>query len=68
MTGCFSCHGNAAEGYVGPRIARTSLPLGAVVAQVRFPMTPKMTPFSRRQLSDEEIAYIYAFLQSLSAR
>ena len=63
--GCLTCHGQVGEGYVGPRIARTSLSLAAVVTQVRFPVTPKMTPFSRRQLSDEEIAYIYAFLQSL---
>ena len=63
--GCVACHGQAAEGYIGPRIAGTSLSLASVITQVRFPVTPKMTALSRRQLSDDEIAYIYAFLQSL---
>lgn len=66
--GCVQCHGDAGEGYVGPPIARTPLGLGAVVTQVRFPLSPKMPSFSRRQLSDEEVAFIYAFLQSLPPR
>ncbi len=64
-SGCVACHGSAAEGYVGPQIARTSLSLPSVLAQVRFPDVAKMTPFTRPQLSDEEVAYIYAYLQSL---
>jgi mono/diheme cytochrome c family protein len=65
--GCVVCHGVRAEGLIGPRIAGTHLSLTAVRQQVRLPLHPRMPAFAQDQLSDEGIAAIYAFLQSLGA-
>jgi mono/diheme cytochrome c family protein len=66
-SGCVLCHGPRAEGLVGPNIARTPLEFAAVRRQVRFPVRPHMPPFTTDQLTDEGIAAIYLFLQSLPA-
>lgn len=63
--GCSQCHGVKAEGAVGPEIARTDLPLDAVISQVYEPPGEEMPPFSPRAVSEEDIAAIYAYLQSL---
>lgn len=65
--GCVVCHGVRAEGLIGPRIAGTQLSLTAVRQQVRLPLHPRMPAFAQDQLSDEGIAAIFAFLQSLGA-
>ncbi len=64
-SGCFVCHGPYAGGSFGPRIARTALPLDAVLSQVRRPRSDYMPAFVAGQLSDQAVADIYAFLQSL---
>ncbi|OGO40750.1 MAG: hypothetical protein A2Z04_09020 [Chloroflexi bacterium RBG_16_57_9] len=61
--GCIGCHGEQAEGKVGPRLAGTQLSLEAVRAQVRKPRE-KMPPFGPERVSNEEVAQIYAFLQN----
>ena len=66
-SGCVVCHGVRADGLIGPRIAGTQLSLTAVRQQVRLPLHPRMPAFAQDQLSDEGIAAIYAFLQSLGA-
>jgi len=63
--GCVMCHGVSAEGVFGPRIAGTVLTPGAVRRQVRTPRSHYMPVFRSDQLSDQDIAAIYAFLQSL---
>ena len=65
LKGCTVCHGANGEGIIGPRIAGTSLALGAVLDQVRRPPHPRMPTFPRDDLSDEGVAQIYAFLQSV---
>lgn len=62
--GCFQCHGVKAEGAVGPRIARTDLPLDAVMNQVYQPVGD-MPAFSVEGVSKSDVAAIYAYLQSL---
>ncbi len=62
--GCNVCHGDSGEGLVGPTIALTVVPLDRVVQQYREPLEA-MTEFTPDQVSDEEIADIYAWLQSV---
>jgi S-disulfanyl-L-cysteine oxidoreductase SoxD len=63
--GCAGCHGPLAKGEVGPKIAPPPLPLPQLLKYVRKP-SGVMTPFSEDQVSDDQLADIYAFLQSLS--
>ena len=62
--GCNVCHGDQGEGLVGPTIAMTIVPLDRVVEQYREPLEA-MTEFPPDQVSDEEIADIYAWLQTV---
>ncbi len=62
--GCNVCHGDSGEGLVGPTIAMTVVPLDRVIEQYREPLEA-MTEFTPDQVSDEEIADIYAWLQSV---
>ncbi len=62
--GCNVCHGDLGEGLVGPTIAMTVVPLDRVITQYREPLEA-MTAFPPDQISDEEIADIYAWLQSV---
>ncbi len=62
--GCNVCHGDQGEGLVGPTIAMTIVPLDRVVEQYREPLEA-MTEFPPDQVSDEDIADIYAWLQTV---
>jgi mono/diheme cytochrome c family protein len=65
---CFTCHGRSGQGgvYRGPApiLARTALPLDGFRALLRDP-PGDMPAFSQGVLSDQDIADIYAFLESL---
>ena len=61
--GCFACHGYQREGGFGPRLAGTTLSLEEVRAQVRNPRE-RMPAFRPEQISNEELAHIYTFIQS----
>ncbi len=62
--GCWQCHGWEGQGgAAGPTLARTKLPLEAVNAFVRNTNGP-MPPFSKKILSDEDLADIYAFISA----
>jgi ubiquinol-cytochrome c reductase cytochrome c subunit len=62
--GCWQCHGYEGQGGAnGLTLARTQLPLEAVDAFVRNTDGP-MPPFSKKVLSDEDLADIYAFLSA----
>ena len=70
--GCSGCHGPDARGMSpvesptgGPRIAPPPLALPAFTAFVRNP-TGKMVPFSQQDISDAQLADVYAYLQSLA--
>ena len=62
--GCNVCHGDQGEGLVGPTIAMTIVPLDRVITQYREPLEA-MQVFPPDKVSDEEIADIYAWLQTV---
>jgi hypothetical protein len=62
--GCAACHGPQGEGGVGPTIAQTTLSLERVIRQYRAPYR-NMPRFGPDQISEAEIADIYAFLHTL---
>jgi mono/diheme cytochrome c family protein len=63
--GCAGCHGPSAKGAAGPPLAPPSLPLPEFLKFVRKP-PGTMIPFSKDQVSDDQLADIYSFLQSLA--
>lgn len=63
--GCWQCHGFAAQGGVtGPKLAPDPMPLEALSAFVRN-TNRAMPPYQKAILSDEDLADIHAWLQSL---
>jgi mono/diheme cytochrome c family protein len=70
--GCNKCHGSQGEGVSTPGqnggvpgIASTTLALPTFVQLVRKPKG-QMPPFGSQQVSDSELAGVYAFLKSLT--
>jgi ubiquinol-cytochrome c reductase cytochrome c subunit len=64
--GCYECHGYEGQGGVGPRIA-APVPLAwpALSAFVRTTDTD-MPPFTEKVLPDQDLADIYAYLQTIA--
>lgn len=66
--GCFTCHGRAGQGGAfngpAPRLAQTILPFDGFKGQIRNPVND-MPAFSGANLSDKDIADIFAFVRSL---
>jgi ubiquinol-cytochrome c reductase cytochrome c subunit len=63
--GCYQCHGREGQGSVmtGPRIAPDPPSYDFILRYVRKP-TGEMPPYTAKVVSDQELADIYAFLQS----
>jgi len=63
--GCYECHGREGQGSVmtGPRIAPDPVPFVVLSSYLRKP-TGEMPPYTAKVISDQELADIYAFLQS----
>jgi mono/diheme cytochrome c family protein len=63
--GCYECHGREGQGSTmsGPRIAPDPVPFDVLTRYVRKP-TGEMPPYTAKVVSDQELADIYAFLQS----
>lgn len=62
--GCWQCHGYEGQGGVaGPRLANTALPQEALIAFVHG-SNGAMPPYSKRLVSDEQLADVWAYLQS----
>ena len=70
-TGCYMCHGRAGQGgaYNGPApvLARTEMPFEGFMGQLRQP-AQDMPAYSEAVMSEQQIADIYAFIQSLPGR
>src|SRR6266853_2851701 len=63
--GCYQCHGYMGQGgAAGARIGRTALNLAAFQRYVRSP-TGNMPPYTAKVMTDEQLADVYSYLQSL---
>ena len=69
--GCYQCHGRVGQGGLmtgaAPILAQTKMPYPAFTRQLRNPIND-MPPYPANLLPDQEMADIYAFLQSLPGR
>jgi mono/diheme cytochrome c family protein len=69
--GCFMCHGRSGQGgaYNGPApvLAKTQMPFDGFKGQLRQPVED-MPAYSDAVMSEQQIADIYAFVQSLPGR
>jgi mono/diheme cytochrome c family protein len=64
--GCFACHGTEGQGaseVTGPRIGPPQLSFEAFSNYLHHP-TGQMPPYTSKVISDQELADIYAFLES----
>ncbi len=64
--GCFECHGTEGQGAVevtGPRIGPPQLSFEGFSAQLRRP-SGQMPPYTSKVVSDQDLADLYAYLQS----
>jgi mono/diheme cytochrome c family protein len=63
--GCYECHGREGQGstMTGPRIAPDPIPFDVLARYLRKP-TGEMPSYTAKVVSDQELADIYAFLQS----
>jgi mono/diheme cytochrome c family protein len=63
--GCYQCHGTVGQGTLaGPKLAPDALPYDALATFVRT-SSREMPPFSEKILPNEDLADIYAYLQSV---
>ena len=64
--GCYQCHNRMAQGgnATGPRLAPNPLPYQAFIHQVRQPRY-EMPPYEAAIVTDQQVADIYAFLQTI---
>jgi len=66
--GCFTCHGRVGQGgnfnFATPALAHTVWPFEALRAFLRVGLND-MPAFSKEVLTDQQVADIHAFLQSL---
>jgi mono/diheme cytochrome c family protein len=64
--GCYQCHGYAAQGGTGPRLAPRPLAFPAFSKYTRQP-SGEMPPYTVKVLSESQLADIYAFLRTVPA-
>jgi ubiquinol-cytochrome c reductase cytochrome c subunit len=63
--GCYQCHGYQGQGSnAGPKLAPNPLPFDAVARQMRKPRGV-MPVYTHKTVTDEDVADIYAYLQSM---
>jgi ubiquinol-cytochrome c reductase cytochrome c subunit len=64
--GCWECHGFDAQsgGNTGPKLGPPPMPFPAFTNQLRTPRN-QMPPYTVKVLPDQDVADIYAFLQTL---
>jgi len=66
--GCFTCHGRAGQGGAmngpAPILAKTAMPFDGFKGQLRQPVND-MPAYAEIVMSEQQIADIYAFLQTL---
>lgn len=63
---CYGCHGYTGETGRGPRVNPPRLRQDRFIAYLRNPPNPRrMPPYRQAEVSDQKLADIYAFLESL---
>jgi mono/diheme cytochrome c family protein len=65
--GCYECHGYLGQGSTqtgGSRLGPPQIPLSAFISYVRQP-SGQMPPYTSKVISDQDLAHIYSFLQSV---
>lgn len=66
--GCFLCHGRSGQGGAlngpAPILAKTAMPFDGFIGQLRHPAND-MPAYSEKVMTDQQVADIYAFVQSL---
>ena len=64
--GYYQCHGTVGQGgLAGVRLAQTKLTVAGFTAYVRSPAPGNMPPYRAKVMSDQELADVYAYLQSV---
>jgi mono/diheme cytochrome c family protein len=64
--GCYQCHGTVGQGgLAGPRLAQTKLTLPAFTSYVRNPRPSNMPPYRSKVMTDQELADVYSYIQSV---
>jgi mono/diheme cytochrome c family protein len=64
--GCYQCHGTVGQGGAGAKLAPKPLPEEAFTSFVRT-TNRQMPPYSEQILSNQDLADIYAYLESIPA-
>jgi mono/diheme cytochrome c family protein len=65
--GCYECHGYQGQGSTstgGTRLGPPQIPLSAFISYVRQP-SGQMPPYTLKVVSNQDLAHIYSFLQSV---
>ena len=63
--GCYQCHSEQGQGGTqGPRLGPRPIPFQAFLRYLRSPKG-EMPPYKAKVMSDQDIADVYAFLQTL---
>jgi mono/diheme cytochrome c family protein len=62
--GCYQCHDHDGHGGAGARLAPNPISFAAFSKYVRQP-TGEMPPYTKKVVTDQELADIYAYLQSI---
>jgi mono/diheme cytochrome c family protein len=65
--GCYECHGYQGQGSTstgGTRLGPPQIPLSAFISYVRQP-SGQMPPYTLKVVSNQDLAQIYSFLQSV---
>ena len=62
--GCYQCHDHDAKGGAGARLAPNPVAFAVFSRYVRKP-AGEMPPYTAKVVSDQELADIYAFLQTI---
>ena len=69
--GCWLCHGRVGQGggynQPTPALAKTAMPFEGFMGQLRQP-SDDMPAYSAKVLSDQEVADIFAYMQSLQGK
>ena len=65
---CYGCHGYTGETGRGPRLNPPRLRQAQFIGYLRNPPNPRqMPPYRQAEVSDQKLADIYAFLESLTS-